>query len=142
MLESHLIASIFFPFLARHCNAIALMIFQASSFGSSTTDATKLQSLRAVLENKEDNIRNLQRRLDFMEEELNKFRLGASAGLVDMNSFDSYSKFNEIQRYAFYCKEILLHYNCAIQSNSDKRNSLGGEERVSFIHSFFYQLSY
>ena len=26
-----------------------------------------------------------------------------------------------------------------IQSNSDKRNSLGGEERVSFIHSFFWK---
>ena len=29
-----------------------------------------------------------------------------------------------------------------IQSNSDKRNSLGGEKRVSFIHNFFYQLSF
>ena len=50
------------------------------------------------MENKEDNIRNLQRKVDFMEEELNKLRLGASAGLMDMNSYESYSKLNEIQR--------------------------------------------
>ena len=31
--------------------------------------------------------------------------------------------------------------NTVIQSNSDKRNSLGGEKRVSFIHSFFYPSS-
>ena len=29
-----------------------------------------------------------------------------------------------------------------IKETMDKRNSLGGEKRVSFIHSFFYQLSY
>ena len=41
----------------------------------------------------------------------------------------------------FVCKIQQINSLLLLQSNSDKRNSEGGEKSVSFIHSFFYQLS-
>ena len=43
-----------------------------------------------MLENKEDTIRTLQHRIDYLEEEVNKYRI--SSGISNMNNLDNFSK--------------------------------------------------